>query len=123
MDRITLATATSLTLMTMCSVPFADAAGNIEQGAPAQVVKSQSDEQSWTKGDDAEGGLPANNGATQTPPAKHPPTVFMDKAAPTDKTVAEKKKAAGHGPTNVMDRAAPDQKSSDESSKSDAPAK
>jgi hypothetical protein len=29
--------------------------------------------------------LPANNGATQTPPAKHPPTAIMDKATPTDK--------------------------------------
>jgi hypothetical protein len=123
MDRTTLATATSLTLMAMLSVPFAYAAGNLEQGTTDQVVKSQSDDQSQTKGADTKAGSPAKNGATKSPPAKHPPTAIMDQATPADKTATETKNPPGHGPTSVMDRAAPDQKSSGAAADSDAPAK
>ena len=123
MGRTTLATATSLTLMAMLSVPFADAAGNLEQSTTAEVMKSQSDDQSQTKGADAKAGSPANNGATKTPPAKHPPTAIMDQATPSDKSATENKEQTVHGPTSVMDRAAPDQKSSGAPANSAPPAK
>ena len=123
MDRNNLAAAASLTLMAMLAVPFADAAGNLDQSTTTQVMKSQSDDQAPTKGADTKAGSPAKNGATKTPPAKHPPTAIMDQATPSDKSATENKEQGGHGPTSVMDRAAPDQKSSGAAANSAAPAK
>jgi hypothetical protein len=53
MDRTTLATATSLTLMALLSIPLANAAGDPDCGMSAAVTKSQSDERSRTNGVDA----------------------------------------------------------------------
>lgn len=123
MDRTTLATVTSLTLMAMLSIPLAYAAGDPDPSTSAAVTKSQSDDQSKTSAADAKVGPKANDRAVKTPPAKHPPTAVMDQVTSTDKSATETKKPAGHGPTSVMDRAAPDQKSPGTSSSSDAPAK
>jgi hypothetical protein len=117
MNKLRLAIAMSvLTLAWVSSAPIAYAVGHSEQSTTEQVVKSQSDEQPLsTKNKGAAGDTQQapsrNKGATKTPPAKHPPTAVMDRAASSDKSTAKTDGAAAHGPTSVMDRAAPEQKS------------
>jgi hypothetical protein len=129
MNKLRLATATSLALAWVFAAPLAYAAGYPAPSTTDQVVKSQSDDQSLsTKNKDgdakAQSGSTEDNGAAKTPPAKHPPTAIMDRATSPDKPAAQTNKAAGHGPTSVMDRAAPDQSSPGAASKdSEAPAK
>ena len=114
MNKLHLVVAMSvLTLAWVSSAPIAYAVGHSEQGTTEQVEKSQSGEQPLsTKNKSATGDTQQapskNKGATKAPPAKHPPTAVMDRAASSDKSPDG---AAAHGPTSAMDRAAPDQKS------------
>ena len=62
MDRTTLATATSLTLMAMLSIPLAYAAGDPDPSTSAAVTKSQSDDQSKTNAADTKMSCRYQNG-------------------------------------------------------------